>query len=87
MLQRAVHHAFINSGKIAHAHYRNARIGNALGEQIGCRVAGRAHQDMIGGFGDITPDQAAVRIAERIEELNLKTSGTFWHSNGEVLPW
>lgn len=42
---------------------------------------------MIGGYGDITPDQAAERLAQRIEELTLENSGTFWHSNGEVLPW
>ena len=42
---------------------------------------------MIGGYGDITPDEAAARIATRIEELTLANSGTFWHSNGEVLPW
>ncbi|WP_421864594.1 SDR family oxidoreductase [Motiliproteus sp.] len=43
--------------------------------------------EMIGGHGDITPDQAAERIAQRIEVLTPETSGTFWHSNGEVLPW
>ncbi|SBS33682.1 C-factor [Marinomonas aquimarina] len=43
--------------------------------------------EMIGGYGDITPDQAAERLAKRIEELNLDNTGTFWHSNGEVLPW
>ncbi|RDE25228.1 SDR family NAD(P)-dependent oxidoreductase [Motiliproteus coralliicola] len=43
--------------------------------------------EMIGGHGDITPDQAAERIAQRIEGLTPETSGTFWHSNGEVLPW
>ncbi|MGB0205875.1 MAG: SDR family oxidoreductase [Neptuniibacter sp.] len=43
--------------------------------------------EMIGGVGDITPDQAAERLAQRIEELNLTNSGTFWHSNGEILPW
>lgn len=43
--------------------------------------------EMIGGHGDITPDQAAERLAKRIDELTLQTSGTFWHSNGEVLPW
>lgn len=43
--------------------------------------------EMIGGYGDITPDQAAERLAKRIENLNLDNSGTFWHSNGEVLPW
>jgi len=43
--------------------------------------------EMIGGCGDITPDQAAERLAQRIAELNLDNSGTFWHSNGEILPW
>ncbi|MDO3384899.1 SDR family oxidoreductase [Gilvimarinus sp. SDUM040013] len=43
--------------------------------------------DMIGGYGDITPDQAAERLIARINELNLANTGTFWHSNGEVLPW
>ncbi|MEH6578575.1 MAG: SDR family oxidoreductase [Amphritea sp.] len=43
--------------------------------------------EMIGGNGDIAPDQAAERLPVRIEELNMSTTGTFWHSNGEVLPW
>jgi len=43
--------------------------------------------DMIGGHGDITPDTAAERLAQRIDELNLGNSGTFRHSNGKVLPW
>jgi NAD(P)-dependent dehydrogenase (short-subunit alcohol dehydrogenase family) len=43
--------------------------------------------EMIGGSGDITPDQAAERLAARIDELNMSNTGTFWHSNGEVLPW
>lgn len=43
--------------------------------------------DMIGGEGDISPDQAAERLSQRIEKLNLSSSGTFWHSNGEILPW
>jgi len=43
--------------------------------------------EMIGGHGDITPEQAAERLSQRIDELNLENSGTFWHSNGEELPW
>ncbi|NHN37881.1 SDR family oxidoreductase [Pseudomaricurvus alcaniphilus] len=43
--------------------------------------------DMVGGRGDITPEVAASRLAARIEGLTLENSGTFWHSNGEVLPW
>ena len=42
---------------------------------------------MVAFNGDITPEQAAKGLYQRIEELNLKNSGGFWHSNGESLPW
>ncbi|MDB9318215.1 SDR family oxidoreductase [Nodularia spumigena] len=35
----------------------------------------------------ITPEQSVKGLLARIEELNLENTGTFWHSNGEVLPW
>ncbi len=59
----------------------------SLGVSVGIIHPGLVGTDMIGGFGDITPDQAAERIIQRIEELNMSNSGTFWHSNGEELPW
>tara|TARA_Y100001970_G_C14219699_1_gene851890 strand:+ start:101 stop:766 length:666 start_codon:yes stop_codon:yes gene_type:complete len=37
-------------------------------------------------FG-ITTEESAIGILKRIDSLNKKNSGTFWHSNGEVLPW
>lgn len=43
--------------------------------------------EMIGCHGDITPDQAADRLSPRIDGVTLSNSGTFWHSNGDVLPW
>jgi NAD(P)-dependent dehydrogenase (short-subunit alcohol dehydrogenase family) len=41
------------------------------------------------GFTDsgITPEQSVKGLLARIEALNLENTGTFWHSNGEVLPW
>ncbi|MGJ7456676.1 SDR family oxidoreductase [Halomonas sp. RA08-2] len=42
---------------------------------------------MVNFGGLITPDEAAAGIAARIEGLTLETTGTFWHSNGEPLPW
>ena len=58
---------------------------------VGTAVAiihpGFVQTDMVGGAGDISAELAASRIALRIDELNLESSGTFWHSNGEVLPW
>ncbi len=57
------------------------------GIAVGIYHPGLVGTDMIGGHGDITPDQAAERIAQRISSLSVDTSGTFWHSNGEQLPW
>lgn len=42
---------------------------------------------MVGFNGEITPEQAAEGIAARIDELTLETTGSFWHSNGQQLPW
>lgn len=38
-------------------------------------------------FTGISPGEAAENLLARIEELNLENTGTFWHANGEVLPW
>ena len=35
----------------------------------------------------ITPKQSVEGLLSRIEELNLENTGTFWHANGEILPW
>ncbi|MDJ0692150.1 MAG: SDR family oxidoreductase [Xenococcaceae cyanobacterium MO_188.B32] len=35
----------------------------------------------------ITPEQSVKGLLARIDELNLENTGTFWHSNGEILPW
>jgi NAD(P)-dependent dehydrogenase (short-subunit alcohol dehydrogenase family) len=35
----------------------------------------------------ITPEVSVRGLLARIEGLTLGNSGTFWHSNGEVLPW
>jgi NAD(P)-dependent dehydrogenase (short-subunit alcohol dehydrogenase family) len=43
--------------------------------------------DMIGRAGDVTPDESAALLVQRIDECNLDNSGTFWHANGEILPW
>ena len=35
----------------------------------------------------ISPQKSARGIIQRLDSLNIKNTGTFWHSNGEVLPW
>ncbi len=42
---------------------------------------------MVNFGGLITPTESAKGLADRIEELNLENTGSFWHSNGELLPW
>ena len=48
---------------------------------------GMVSTEMIGGRGDVSPDEAALGLLERIDGLNAGNTGTFWHANGEVLPW
>lgn len=47
---------------------------------------GMVATEMTGGRG-ISPEEAARGLLTRIDGLTLENSGTFWHANGEVLPW
>ena len=35
----------------------------------------------------IQPKESAKGIIQRIDELTIDNTGTFWHANGEILPW
>jgi NAD(P)-dependent dehydrogenase (short-subunit alcohol dehydrogenase family) len=35
----------------------------------------------------ITREESVKGLLARIDELTLENTGTFWHANGEVLPW
>ena len=35
----------------------------------------------------IQPKESVKGLIQRIDELTLDNTGTFWHSNGEILPW
>ncbi|MGM0524890.1 MAG: SDR family oxidoreductase [Pseudomonadota bacterium] len=48
---------------------------------------GYVQTDMVGNRGDITAEEAAQRLIQRIEELTLDTTGHFYHSKGDELPW
>jgi NAD(P)-dependent dehydrogenase (short-subunit alcohol dehydrogenase family) len=48
---------------------------------------GPVRTEMTGGSGNIDPDDAAKQLVERLDQLTLQTTGTFWHANGQVLPW
>ena len=48
---------------------------------------GYVRTEMTGHRGQITPAEAAERLIQRMDELGLENTGTFWHSDGTVLPW
>ena len=79
--------------------YRISKAGlNAAGKSLaldlherGIAVAilhpGWVQTDMTGNSGNLTVDEAASNLITRMDELSLENSGTFWHSDGSVLPW
>ncbi len=48
---------------------------------------GFVRTEMTGGQGLIDSPESAAGLMARIDELTLETTGTFWHVNGEVIPW
>ena len=79
--------------------YRASKAaGNALGRSLavdlkerGIAVAqlhpGFVKTRMVNFGGLISPEEAVAGLAARIEDLTLENSGSFWHSNGDELPW
>ncbi len=47
---------------------------------------GMVATEMTGRQG-MPPDEAARGLIARIDELTLENTGTFWHANGDPLPW
>jgi len=48
---------------------------------------GYVRTQMTAGHGNVDAETAAAQLVDRIDALTLATTGTFWHANGEVLPW
>jgi NAD(P)-dependent dehydrogenase (short-subunit alcohol dehydrogenase family) len=48
---------------------------------------GYVRTDMTEGSGNIDPADAAAQLVDRLDALTPETTGTFWHANGQVLPW
>ena len=48
---------------------------------------GFVRTDMTGGNGLVDAPESAAGLIARIDGLTMENSGTFWHMNGEVLPW
>ena len=54
---------------------------------VGIIHPGYVRTDMTGNSGLIDANESVAGILQRIDELTMENSGTFWHTNGEVLPW
>lgn len=79
--------------------YRMSKAGlNAAGKSLavdlkprGIAVAilhpGFVKTDMTGHNGFVEPQESAANLVQRMDELTLENSGTFWHADGSVLPW
>jgi len=48
---------------------------------------GYVQTELTGGTGNVTADVSAKGLIERIDTLDLSDTGTFWHAQGEQLPW
>ena len=71
---------------------------NAVGKSLAVDLAprgiavlllhpGYVATDMVGGKGDVQPAESAAGLVERIDELGMDDSGSFWHAKGDPLPW
>ncbi|WP_420427466.1 SDR family oxidoreductase [Algiphilus sp.] len=79
--------------------YRISKAGlNAAGKSLAVDLAPRGiavailhpgfvRTEMTNGNGHIDPPEAAERLIQRMDGLTLEHTGTFWHSDGSVLPW
>jgi NAD(P)-dependent dehydrogenase (short-subunit alcohol dehydrogenase family) len=48
---------------------------------------GYVRTGMTGGQGLVGPEESAAGLLARIDALTMESSGSFWHANGEPLPW
>ena len=64
-----------------------ARDLAAAGIAVAILHPGYVRTEMTGGHGNVDADTAAAQLVDRIDALTLASSGTFWHANGEILPW
>ena len=79
--------------------YRASKAAfNAFGRSLAIDLKGRgiAVAQLHPGFvktrmvnfgGILSTEESVAGLVERIEDLNLQNSGSFWHCNGEELPW
>lgn len=48
---------------------------------------GFVQTDMVNNAGDVDTATAAAGLMQRLDDLDLASTGIFYHANGEILPW
>ena len=64
-----------------------ARDLKPAGVAVAILHPGYVRTEMTGNTGLVDPPESAAGLIARIDELTLETTGSFWHANGEILPW
>ncbi|HEY0715785.1 MAG TPA: SDR family oxidoreductase, partial [Polyangia bacterium] len=64
-----------------------ARDLRVAGVAVAALHPGFVRTELTGQQGNMTADESARLLADRIDQLTLETSGSFWHASGEELPW
>ncbi len=64
-----------------------ARDLKEKGVAVGLLHPGYVQTNMTGGHGQLTADESAALLIARLDGMTAANSGTFWHANGDVLPW
>jgi len=64
-----------------------ARDLAASGVAVAILHPGFVRTDMTDNTGNVDPADAAKQLVDRLDALTAETTGTFWHANGQVLPW
>ncbi len=54
---------------------------------VGILHPGYVQTAMVNFGGDISAEVCAGRLVQRIADLTMGNTGSFWHSNGDLLPW
>ncbi|HET9953814.1 MAG TPA: SDR family oxidoreductase [Polyangiaceae bacterium] len=74
--------AALNMAGVSLAHDLRSR-----GIAVAILHPGFVRTEMTGSSGGLEPEESVRGLLARLDALTLSTSGTFWHMNGEHLPW